>query len=89
VRPQRFAPDTTILDRAIRIISFGVGFNPYDEAVLALLRDRAGAPLDSVLVVDPAPKVAAVQSLWPSARIDTAAPPPAGNDVIREWLHGA
>lgn len=74
----------TALASATRLLAFGVAFNPYDEAVLALLGRAKPA---SVLIVDPAPKTAAAQSLWPSARIVTTAPPPDGDDDIRRWLH--
>ena len=74
----------TVLARATRVVAFGVAFNPYDEAVLALLRN---AKPDSVLLIDPTPKTAAVRSLWPSAHIDTAVPPPDGDNGIRDWLH--
>jgi hypothetical protein len=72
-----------LLHVATRLIAFGVGFNPYDEAILELLRS---APVASVLLIDVTPKVAAAQSLWPAARVESALPPPAGDTTIKEWL---
>ena len=32
------------------------------------------------------PNVKAAQTLWPAARVDIAAPPPAGDAEITQWL---
>jgi hypothetical protein len=76
----------SLLRATTRIVAFGVAFNPYDEAVLALLGE---AHPDAALLIDPYPKTAAAQRVWPSARIVAIPPPPDGDGAIREWLHGA
>jgi hypothetical protein len=78
-----WAAARTLLRGATRLVAFGVAFNPYDAAILDLLRS---ASLRSVLLIDLAPKLAAAQTLWPTARVECAAPPPEGDDVMAEWL---
>ncbi|MBM3473336.1 MAG: hypothetical protein FJX75_08725 [Armatimonadetes bacterium] len=76
-----------ILRRAERLVVFGFAFNPYDLAVLNLLRD-AGENVRDVLLVDPCPPLERAARLWPWAEV-RATPPPAGNtDVVADWLGG-
>ena len=73
-----------ILERAKQLVVFGFAFNPYDEAVLNLLKD-AGRNLQSVLLVDIEPKIELAQRLWPSATVILCQPPPEGTAEIRSW----
>ncbi len=63
-----------ILNRATHLVVFGFAFNPYDEAVLSLLRS-ASANIKSVLLIDVQPPLERAQSLWPDARIVPSLPP--------------
>jgi len=74
-----------ILARSDRILVFGFSFNPYDQAVLDLLREQ-GAHLHSVLLVGPCPKPERAAGLWPRAQIAVAPPPPEGDAAIKSWL---
>lgn len=60
----------TILARSTELIVFGFAFNPYDGALLELLK-TAGAHLNRILIVDPYPQRRAAKTLWPHARIST------------------
>jgi len=76
-----------ILRQADRLLVFGFAFNPYDLAVLRLLRD-AGEKLRDVLLVDIDPPVQRAAELWPDADVQATPPPPAGSDAIAAWLAG-
>ena len=76
-----------ILRQADRLLVFGFAFNPYDLAVLRLLRD-AGEKLRNVLLVDIDPPVQRAAKLWPDADVQATPPPPAGSDAIAAWLAG-
>ena len=74
-----------ILNESQALVVFGFAFNPYDEALLALLRS-AGSSLERVLLIDPHPNRVAASALWPNATVDTL---PANNTLIAElerWL---
>ena len=58
----------SILKKSSELIVFGFAFNPYDEALLQLLK-TGGASLRRVLLVDPYPKRRAAKALWPQATI--------------------
>ena len=74
----------TALTRADRLLVFGFAFNPYDEALLGLLR-AAGQRLSSVLIVDPHPQVERAAALWPKAKVASCAPPPHQDAKIADW----
>ena len=73
-----------ILEGASALLVFGFAFNPYDEAVLGLLR-RGAQNLQSVLLIDIEPKVQRARGLWPDATVSSAKPPPGGDSAIRGW----
>lgn len=73
-----------ILRRSTRLIVFGFAFNPYDKAVLGLARS-AGQALESVLLIDIAPKMEQARLLWPNADLTASPPPPEGNQEILSW----
>jgi hypothetical protein len=72
-----------ILNRATHLVVFGFAFNPYDEAVLNLLRS-ASANIKSVQLIDKQPPIERAQSLWPDAQI-AASLPPEGAESIHTW----
>lgn len=74
-----------IFSNAKRIIVFGFAFNPYDEAVLDLLR-ISGAHIKCILLIDIDPPIERAHAVWPNAQIATALPPSAGTDRILAWL---
>ena len=63
-----------IVTDAERLIVFGFSFNPYDAAVLSVLRD-AGAGLTQVEVVDLVSRRTSAAELWPTAEIRERQPP--------------
>ncbi len=74
-----------ILGASTHLLVFGYGFNPYDQAVLELLKDN-GKNLKRVLIIDTKPNVwAALNHLWPHAEIVYAEPPPYGREMIQLW----
>jgi len=73
-----------ILRKATEMIVFGFAFNPYDEAVLNLLKFE-GKNLKSVPLVDIEPNTEAAHILWPNANIVSVKPPPDGNKEIQDW----
>ena len=91
--PEKQSPDSLkfvwnlakdILRKATRMIIFGFAFNPYDEAVLNLLKCE-GKVLESILLVNIESNNEAARSLWPNAEIVSAMPPPDGNKDIQNW----
>lgn len=81
--PEKVAPQAlqsvwectqSILAEAERLVVFGFAFNPYDEAVLDLLRS-GGRRLRSVELIDISPPVARARELWPQAQIHATHPP--------------
>lgn len=75
---------TRILKRSTCLIVFGFAFNPYDEAVLNLLKN-SGSNIRSVLLIDIDPNIERVRQLWPDIEITACLPPPDGNVAIRDW----
>jgi hypothetical protein len=73
-----------ILQRASCLVVFGFAFNPYDEAVLNLLK-CGGSNLKSILLIDIEPKIERVRQLWPDIMITSCQPPLKGNAEIQEW----
>jgi len=78
----------SIISDSIELIVFGFAFNPYDEAVLDLLR-QAGRSLQKVLVIDPSPPIDRVRALWPHVEASSCPSPPRGDDILRTWLTSA
>ena len=78
---------SSILERASGLLVFGFSFNPYDEAVLGLLR-RSGQNLRSVLLIDVGPRLERARGLWPHAAVSSSKPPPSGDRDIRGWYRG-
>jgi len=74
-----------ILQRASCLVTFGFAFNPYDEAVLCLLRS-GGSHLGSVLLIDIESRTERARQLWPDITITWCQPPPIGDVEIRNWL---
>jgi hypothetical protein len=74
-----------ILEKSKRVLVFGFAFNPYDEAVLNLLR-VSGANIESVLLVNISGKKSRAQELWPQAEVEACLPPPEGSKIINEWF---
>ncbi|MFB0523693.1 MAG: hypothetical protein ACETV1_08075, partial [Candidatus Bathyarchaeia archaeon] len=70
-----------ILQRATCLVVFGFAFNPYDEAVLNLLK-CAGSNVESVLLIDIEPRIESARQLWPDAMIASCQPPPKGDMEI-------
>jgi len=73
-----------VLTKATRLIVFGFGFNPYDSAVLDLLKSK-GNKLESVLIIDINPNIKIAKSLWPNAKITSSMPSPMGSKTINKW----
>jgi hypothetical protein len=73
-----------ILENSTRLVVFGFAFNPYDTAVLDLLKS-AGQNLESVLLIDIAPQLGRASHLWPNAIITACPPPPDGVTQVRNW----
>jgi hypothetical protein len=73
-----------ILRGADRLLVFGFAFNPYDEAVLNLLR-AGGTGLRDVLVVNRSDVTPQAKALWPRAHIQWSGPPPGGATAIGAW----
>jgi len=63
-----------ILNQASHLVVFGFAFNPYDEAVINLLKS-ASSKVKSVLLIDIQPPIERTQSIWPNAEIKTKPPP--------------
>jgi len=74
-----------ILQRASHLVVFGFAFNPYDDAVLNLLK-CAGSNIKSSLLIDTEPKIERVGQLWPDVDIKSCQPPEQGTVEIRNWL---
>lgn len=74
-----------ILNNSTDLIVFGFAFNPYDEAVLKLLKS-SGQNLRRVLLIDIYPKIDSAKSLWPHAEVSSSLPPPEGQGFVSTWL---
>ncbi len=74
-----------ILQRASRLVVFGFAFNPYDDAVLNLLK-CAGSNIKSTLLIDIEPKIGRARQLWPDVQIKSCPPPAEGAKEIQNWL---
>lgn len=74
-----------ILGSSKKLLIFGFSFNPYDEAVLNLLK-TSGKNIISILLIDIEPKIEQARKLYPNAKITHCAPPPEGNNEIQSWL---
>ncbi len=73
-----------ILSDARRLLVFGFAFNPYDTAVLELLR-AAGQNLRHVLLVDIRPPIQPARDLWPYAVVTATQPTPNGLKDAEDW----
>jgi len=74
-----------ILRSVTRLAVFGFAFNPYDVAVLNLLK-RAGSNIKSILLVDVEPKIERVRQLWPDVDIKSCTPSAQAPVEIQNWL---
>jgi hypothetical protein len=74
-----------ILQRTTHLLIFGFAFNPYDSAVLNLLK-CAGTNIKSVLLIDIEPKTERARRLWPDAAIKSCPPSAQGPVEIQNWL---
>jgi hypothetical protein len=63
-----------ILSAATEVIVFGFAFNPYDEAVLRLLRD-CSANTKTVQLINTSPQPDRARAIWPGAEIVCEQPP--------------
>lgn len=63
----------TILKTATDLVVFGFSFNPYDEAVLNLLRECRD--LKKVRLINRAPPIDRAEAIWPHANIIGEEPP--------------
>jgi hypothetical protein len=72
-----------ILQRSRALLVFGFAFNPYDEALLAHLRQH-GLNLQQVILVDKNPKSDRAKTLWPHASL-RAVSPPLENEHLGAW----
>jgi hypothetical protein len=80
----RLAED--ILKKTEYLIVFGFAFNPYDEAVLELLKSSRDN-MKSILIVDIKPNAYKAKHIWPHAdEIRGCEPPPNGLSEINEWI---
>lgn len=73
-----------ILKDSTTLIIFGFAFNPFDEAVLKLLK-VAGAGIQSILIIDINPKIERSRQLWPKSKIIACQPPPK-KVTISKWF---
>jgi hypothetical protein len=73
-----------ILRRSRALLIFGFAFNPYDEALLAHLRQQ-GRNLEQVILVDKNPRNDRASALWPHASV-RALSPPLENEDLGAWI---
>jgi hypothetical protein len=73
-----------ILQRSRVLLIFGFAFNPYDEALLAHLRQQ-GRNLEQVILVDKNPRNDRASALWPHASV-RALSPPLENEDLGAWI---
>jgi len=81
----------SIVKRARLVVTvtyLGLGFNEYDQAVLAHLA-TAGQRLVDIGIIDVSPRQDSATRLWPSARITSFLPPPLGDTQLQAWLSAA
>ena len=76
VRTWRLA--AAFLEEAEQMVIFGFAFNPYDVALLKLLRD-GGRNVRTVGLIDIAPPVERARSIWPRAAFAAQRPPTYGD----------
>ncbi len=74
-----------ILDRSTSLLVFGFAFNPYDEAVLNLLK-TGGRNIENVMLVDIYPQINRAIDIWPNADIMGCKPDSEYNDILSNWL---
>lgn len=74
-----------ILGRSRNLVVFGFAFNPYDSAILELLRSE-GKSLERILLIDPNPNKLAASALWPNATIDSFTVHEYFLEELEEWL---
>jgi len=74
-----------ILQNVTRLVFFGFAFNPYDGAVLNLLK-CSGCDIKSILLIDIEPKIERTRLLWPDVDIKACQPPTEGDVEIQNWL---
>lgn len=75
-----------ILQKTEHLIFFGFAFNPYDEAILELLKSSSDN-IKSILIVDINPNMYQAKHIWSRAvEIRGCEPPPNGLSEINEWI---
>lgn len=74
-----------ILKSVSRLLVFGFAFNPYDEAVLNLLK-LSESNVKSVLLIDVESRTRRAHEIWPNAAVTLCSPPPKGDAWLRKWL---
>ena len=88
-RPPELASAWTLAERILRaaeaILVFGFAFNPYDLAVLELL--RGAVQVQAVLIIDPVPQLERAREVWPGSTISHCVPPTANRACIDAWLY--
>jgi hypothetical protein len=96
-QPEKVPPDelkvvwelsSRILEETTHLVVFGFAFNPYDKAVLDLLRN-CGQNIREILLIDINPNIKAAKKIWKNAIVESAQPPPPGDIVIDNWMHNA
>lgn len=75
-----------ILNSATTLLVFGFSFNPYDEALLELLR-QDGQSIKEAILVDKSPRADRATALWPNATLRVI-PPPSENEKLAVWCAG-
>lgn len=94
--PEKIPPDALtrewqlgaqVLRETTHLISFGFGFNPYDEALLSYLSEH-GTNIKYVTLVDICPNRERATTIWPKAEVNVVLPPREDQDV-RAWTRDA
>lgn len=82
---QTWALARKILKQADQMVVFGFAFNPYDQALLELIRQASGH-VQRVLLMDPYPRIDMAKDTWPRAQVSTASTVPLFLKDLKRWL---
>lgn len=91
--PEKAQPDelaeawtlgASVLKNSTSILVFGFAFNPYDEALLSLLKD-SGRKIEKVVLVNPSDLTERAQAVFPSAAVYSLSPSE-GSSPSATWL---